>query len=122
MRTIRTPEKGERLFAKLAKGYSVTAACQAERIGRTAYYKWRKDDPDFAVRADEAIEAGTDLLEDVARKRATAATNGSDTLLMFLLKGRRPDKYRDRQETRHVGFDGGAIPVTLIRDHLPDGA
>lgn len=96
-RTIRTPEKGEKLLAKLAQGYSVTAACQAEGIGRTGYYAWINDDPEFKAQAEAAIEAGTDRLEDVARRRAM---NQSDTLLIFLLKGRRPDKFKDRLESK----------------------
>ena len=94
--TNRTPEKGERLLAKLSQGYSITAACNAESIGRKTYYDWRKSDPAFAASADEAIEAGTDLLEDAARRRAVAPANSSDTLLIFLLKSRRPEKYRER--------------------------
>lgn len=61
---------------------------------------WRNKYPEFADAADDAIEAGTDLLEDVAKLRATAV-DGSDTLLMFLLKSRRPDKYRERQSIEH---------------------
>lgn len=96
-RTVRTPEKGERLLAKLRQGYSVAAACKAEKIGRTAYYAWIKSDPEFAAAAEDAIEAGTDLLEDEAKRRATGP-RGSDTLLIFLLKARRPEKYRERQQ------------------------
>lgn len=92
-RTIRTPEKRDRLFAKLRRGYSVSAACKAAGIGRTAYYEWREADPEFASEADDAIETGTDVLEDVARTRATRS---SDTLLIFLLKARRPEKFRER--------------------------
>lgn len=94
-RTIRTPKKGDRLLSKLAQGWSITAACKAEKIGRQTYYDWRNDDPAFAAAADVAIEAGTDLLEDEANRRAVGL-NGSDTLLIFLLKARRPDKYRER--------------------------
>ena len=35
----------------------------------------------------------------------------SDTLLMFLLKGNRPDKYKDRVSKEIAGKDGGAIQV-----------
>lgn len=36
----------------------------------------------------------------------------SDTLMMFLLKGHRPEKYRERFE--HTGANGGPIQVTAI--------
>jgi hypothetical protein len=41
---------------------------------------------------DAARESGTDLLEDCARRRAIER---SDTLLIFLLKARRPHVYRE---------------------------
>lgn len=113
-RTVRTPEKGEKLLAKLAQGLSITAACKAENIGRRTYYDWRADDPTFAQLADDAIEAGTDRLEDLAVKRATTI---SDTLLIFLLKGRRPEKFKDRVENRHTDADGG--PITLVINRPP---
>jgi hypothetical protein len=96
-RTVRTPEKGDLLVAKLARGYSIAAACRAERIARSTYYEWRDSDPGFASLADAAIEAGTDLLEDEAKRRAIGP-GGSDTLLIFLLKARRPDKYAERKQ------------------------
>lgn len=114
-RTVRTPERGERLLKKLAQGYSVSAACRAERIARNVYYEWRKDEPDFATRADGAIEEGTDALEDVARRRATAST-GSDTLLIFLLKARRPEKYREKQTIEHTGEGGGDLVIRYVND------
>jgi hypothetical protein len=113
-RTARTPEKGERLLAKLAQGYSVTAACKAEKIGRQTYYDWRNGDDAFAKAADAAIEQGTDVLEDAARSRALYQ---SDTLLIFLLKARRRDKYGDKQE---VSGPGGA-PLTVVFAQREDG-
>ncbi len=115
-RTTRTPEKGERLFAKLRLGYSVRAACSAERIGRRTYYDWRDADPVFAAAADAAIEEGTDFLEDKARDRAVKE---SDTLMIFLLKGRRPEKYRERVDTQLSGPDGGPLRIAAVEVPLP---
>lgn len=115
-RTIRTSEKGERLFRQLALGKSITAACRAERIGRQTYYDWRNADPDFAAHADEAIEEGTDRLEDEAHRRAMKV---SDTLLIFLLKGRRPDKYRETIRQEHTGPGGGPVEIVGIEIARP---
>lgn len=101
-----TPKKGERLRAVLRAGGSVTAACQAEGVHRSTYYAWRAAEPAFAAQADDAIEAGTDELEDVARQRAKDA---SDTLLIFLLKARRSEKYRER----HIVEGGGDKPIEI---------
>lgn len=117
MRTIRTAKKGDKLLAKLRQGYSVSAACKAEKISRNAYYEWRKADPEFKQATDDAIDEGTDFLEDKARDRATSGE--SDTLLIFLLKGRRPEKYRERVDARVSGADGGPIRITGIEVPLP---
>jgi hypothetical protein len=58
-------------------------------------YDWRKADADFAKAWDAALEAGTDVLEDIALQRAKLQ---SDTLIIFLLKARRPEKYKERSQ------------------------
>lgn len=108
-KTIRTPKRGEGFLKALRSGKSVTAACRIGRIARTAAYEWRKGDEAFAKAWDEAIEEGTDGLEDSAHTRAKKS---SDTLMIFLLKARRPDKFKERVLNEHTGKDGGAIEVT----------
>jgi hypothetical protein len=71
----------------------------------------RAADEAFARAWEDALEQGTDSLEDEARRRALqgvekpvfregrqvgTVTEYSDTLLIFLLKARRPEKFRDR--------------------------
>jgi hypothetical protein len=36
----------------------------------------------------------------------------SDTLLIFLLKGHRPERFKDRRETQVTGKNGGPISLT----------
>jgi hypothetical protein len=95
-----TPEKRQKFLDELADGQSVSAAAQAIHVSRQTLYVHREHDPDFAAEWDSAIESGTDALEDVAVKRAKES---SDTLLIFLLKGRRPEKFKDRVSTEHSG-------------------
>ncbi|ANX03403.1 hypothetical protein [Immundisolibacter cernigliae] len=106
MRTIRTPKNADAVCAALANGKSAAAACRAAGLGRTAFYAWRNDDPEFLERTDAAIEEGTDKLEDVALQRAE---DSSDLLLIFLLKARRPGKYRERYVV-----EGGAKPIEVV--------
>jgi hypothetical protein len=40
----------------------------------------------------------------------------SDTLLIFLLKARRPEKFRDNVKVEHGGLGDGAIEVKLAFD------
>jgi hypothetical protein len=65
----------------------VAAACKTTRISRKTVYKWKQRDERFAQDWDEAIDDGTDGLEDIALERAKKS---SDRLLIFLLKARLP--------------------------------
>jgi len=115
VKTDVTP-KADKLLAKLAMGYSVSNACRAQGISRQTYYRWRDEDEAFAAAADHALEQGTDLLEDKARDRAART---SDTLMIFLLKARRPDKYREKSTVEHTGPEGA--PLTIQLAARPDG-
>lgn len=120
----------KRYIEERAKGLSVTAAAEAAGIGRRTLYDWRKADPDFVAEEAEAFEAGIDVLEDEARRRAYEGVEKpvyqggervgkireySDTLLIFLLKGGRPDRYRERAEVKHSGSVGLSITLDDLR-------
>lgn len=98
-----TIEKRETFLALLSEGASVKAAAAAAQASRQSFYALKAKDEDFAKAWEDCLEDGTDELEDEAVRRAKA---GSDTLLIFLLKGRRPDKYKDRTDHKHSGEVG----------------
>lgn len=102
----------------LEEGLSVTGACREAKISRQTAYHHRSLDEGFRAAWDDAIEAGTDTLEDEAHRRAYKGTEEpvyqqgelvgtvrkySDTLTIFLLKGRRPVKYRDNAKLEVEG-------------------
>ena len=70
-------------------------------MGRSTAYLWRREDPEFAAKWDDAVADGIDLLEDEARRRAL---EGSDKLLMFLLERRRPEVWARSKTNRPEGF------------------
>jgi|SRR5215213_2566501 len=126
-RTLRTPEKYEKFLNTLRRTANVSRACKAEGIGRATAYEWRETDKAFAARWDEAVEEGLDTLEQEARRRALKGVRRahfykgeiigwekeySDTLLIFLLKGGRPEKYRERHELTGAG-GAPLIPAVL---------
>ena len=92
-RTKRIDEKRVKFLASLAEGNSVARAAGDAGVGRSTAYEWREAEPEFASAWDDAVETGTDALEDEAVKRAK---NGSDTLLIFMLKARRREKFAER--------------------------
>lgn len=104
-------EKWKQIFIdELARSGNVLLSSRKAGVGRTSVYQTRKDDPAFADQWDDAIDEAVDLLEAVARGRAVNGTDKpvyqggvqvgtireySDTLLIFLLKAHRPERFRD---------------------------
>lgn len=99
-----TAEKGRvwepAFLAALAATGNVSEAARAANIVRQEVYRYREMSETFAAAWDAALEEATDTLEAEALKRAKA---GSDVLLIFLLKGARPEKYRERYDTKISG-------------------
>jgi hypothetical protein len=86
-------------------------------VSRSHVYETRQKDPKFAEAWDQAREDAADSLEAEAVRRARA---GSDTLLIFLLKAVRPEKYRETTRHEVSGRDGGPV-VTSIVVEVPRG-
>lgn len=112
-----TPKKRESFLAALMDGESVTSAAKSIGLSRQALYRTRLGDEKFAADWDDAVECGTDCLEDEAVKRAR---DGSDTLLIFMLKARRPEKFKDRVANEHTGRDGGPIETREAKSLTDD--
>jgi hypothetical protein len=136
MDTIRTPEKRAEFLTALSSTGSVAEACRQASVARNSMYLWRNSDEGFAADWDKYLEAGAQLLEDEAKRRAhdgydepvfykgemVATTRKySDTLLIFLLKGLIPHRYGDRMA--HTGADGGPIQAEITVNFVkPDGS
>jgi transposase-like protein len=104
---LKVTAEGKAMFLSvLAEGGSVTQAARAIGIARKNVYAWRNKDEQSKADWEDAVEQGMDCLEGEAVR---GAKDHSNTLLIFLLKARRKEKYAERQE--HTGKDGG--PITL---------
>lgn len=174
-----TPEKevndlAKAIFlAQLADAGMVTESAQAAGVDRKTVYNWRKNDKEFAQAWDDALEAGTEILEREAARRAVDGVEEpviyqgqptplyernqdgslkyrtvmvddgqggkiqrqepvplldeqgnpkfltirkpSDTLMIFLLKARRPDKYRERFTAELTGKGGKDLPAPGVQ-------
>ena len=107
---------------------NVSEATRSIGMARRSLYDARDRDTEFAQLWDEAVEEATDALEREAWRRAVegwdepvfyqgkavgAVRKYSDRMLELLLKGHRPEKYKDRHEIsggpnpmHFVGYDG----------------
>jgi hypothetical protein len=102
---------------------NISQSCAAAGISRRAtVYEWQEHDDDFAAAFREADIEATETLETEARRRAVLGVHKykpiyhegqllevveeitySDTLLIFLLKARAPEKYRERVDVTTGG-------------------
>lgn len=71
----------------------VRVACEEAHVDPKTAYRNRKSDPEFAEQWQDALDLAADSLESEIRRRAFA---GSDLLAIFLMKGLRPEKFREK--------------------------
>lgn len=108
----------------------VTGACEMLGISRQTAYTERQRNEDFALAWADVEERSTERMEAEAYRRAvvgvttpmvsagkhvTDVQNYSDRLLEFMLKARRPDKYRDRVDVNHAGSIEKRVKVDLAK-------
>lgn len=108
--TTLTQEDLQTFLSVLMEGWSPTRAAEVIGKPRQTFYNLRNINEHFASAWEAAEGAGTDRLEDEARRRGLegyekplsfkgqltgdTVREYSDVLLMFMLNGRRPEKFR----------------------------
>lgn len=122
------------ILAELEKGASLGRAAEVAGIDRRTVNYWREADESFEAEVLDAIERGTDELEDEAKRRASEGNEEivtefdgdgdvtarrvthkrSDTLLMFLLNGRRSEKFRPKNGATNVNIDNRTQTVNTL--------
>lgn len=99
----------EALVEQLTRMPIVEAACKHAGVGRSTYYKWRKDDKEFSAAADKALESGSTFINDVAEsKLIQLINNGNTTAIIFWLKNHH-HMYNDRIRHEHEHHFGSEI-------------
>lgn len=106
---------------------NISMSCIKAKVGRRTVYHWRDEDQAFKKLYDVSMNIGIDMLEDEANRRALHGVKKpiyqggkrvgyvqeySDTLLIFLLKGKKPEMYKDRHEL--TGKDGEPLPSATL--------
>lgn len=104
-----TRDNKKRRFLKVFRnnGGKLFLACELMGLHHNTVWEWRQKDKEFAGRYEAALEASTDEME---REMERRAKKKSDLLIMFSLKGRRPDKYRDNAKLDVAG----SVTVNLV--------
>jgi hypothetical protein len=126
-----TKEWSDIFIAELTRVPNVTAAAKKAKRSRAYVYRARAEYPDFAAAWDDALEASIEHAEGELYRRSV---NGvlepvfyqgemighirrySDTLLMFLLRSHKPERYMEKVRSELTGANGGPIE----QRNLPD--
>jgi hypothetical protein len=106
-------EQRREFLRALETELSVYRACRRAKVGRNTIYALRDRDEDFARAWKEAQEAAVEELEASAYERALG---GDTTLTIFLLKGFKPERYRERYE--HTGPEGSSLLGPAVTDAI----
>ena len=87
-----------RFIVAIAEGASTTKAANALGLARQGAYYQREIDPEFAVAWDEALELAADLFADLLHEAAISSRHPA--FMIFLMKNRWPDRWRDQHEVK----------------------
>jgi len=99
------------LLSQLRKTPVVQVACEKTNIGRASYYRWRKDDLDFAKLADEALSEGSSLVNDMAESQLVSAIKDKNiTAIIFWLKHHHPTYATKVEVTARLKQDEALTP------------
>jgi len=92
-------EKDKRaLLVKLRATPIVEVACKQAGVPRSTFYRWCKDDEEFAEACDDAIEQSAGMINDMAESQLINAIKEKNmTAIMFWLKHHHR-VYRNRLE------------------------
>lgn len=117
---------------------NIKMAAEAAKWDKAMHYRLMRKDPKYRALFEEAKKAAVEILEDEAQRRAVHGVNKpiywqgeevgqelvySDSLLQFLLRGEKPEKYRDRYQgdsTTNINmrFTGGMDQLLALYHEL----
>lgn len=88
----------------------IEIACEKTGIGRATFYRWRKDDPEFAEAVDKALNDGSQLVSDMAESKLISAIKEENlSAIMFWLK-----HHHQRYSTRVEVINRQANPIEKL--------
>lgn len=108
-----TPKKIKAFLESLIEYGNVSHAAKQIDMARSYMYEYRDKDEAFKAAWDEAVDISVEAMEKEARRRAVEGVEEpvfyqgdecgtirkySDTLLIFLLKAHKPEKYKERTQ------------------------
>lgn len=97
------------------KACNVSLTCEAVKIGRTTYYKWRKENKEFDKLCEEVELSLIDLAETQLLKNIR---EGKETSLIFFLVNRAPDRWKSVNKLEFTPTAETTKKIDIILDSL----
>ncbi len=104
------PAYCERVVEFLADGYSLAAFAGEIGVARSTVYKWADEHPEFSD-AIKIAQARSVLAWEKRLRSLSTSGEGNPTAIIFGLKNRASDEWRDVKATELSGPNGAAINV-----------
>lgn len=87
----RITKNKDQLLDQLKKLPIIQIACEKVGVGRATYYRWRKEDKEFTIQANEALFSGRSLINDMAESQLLSQIKEQNlTAIIFWLKHNHP--------------------------------
>lgn len=109
---MKTDKSKMLLLEQLKRTPIVQVACEKSGVGRATFYRWKKDDQEFATKADEAITEGASLVNDIAESQLMSAIKDKNlTAIIFWLKYHHPAYATKVEVTARLKADNEVLTV-----------
>ncbi len=112
--------KEKALFEQLYKIPNITIACEKTGLSRNTVYRWCKEDSDFKIRLDEALQSGVESISDLAESKIISRINSGDIRASIYWLDNRKKEYRKPREKTPL-LDSmidddqiGSITITML--------
>ncbi len=110
-------KKKTELIEQLKKTPIIQIACEKVGVGRATFYRWRKDDPEFATDVEQSLNDGSNLVSDMAESKLISAIKKENlSAIIFWLKSHHP-KYRTKLDV-NANFRNLDEPLTPEQESL----
>lgn len=106
----RQQKEKQLLLEQLRKTPIIQVACEKTDVGRATFYRWKKEDLEFAQKADEAIAEGSLLVNDIAESQLMSAIREKNlTAIIFWLRNHHPNYAAKLEVTARLKADNEVL-------------
>ncbi len=94
----RQKKEKDLIIENLKKIPIIEVACNKSGVGRTSFYRWRKEDVEFGKQVDIAIEEGVKFINDMAESQLLTAIKEGNISAIFYWLNHRHSSYGNKIE------------------------